>query len=315
MTDSIKNCELRIVNRRFSLCGALFFCVLCAFAGNSFAQNLDALTEQVKRGDAEQKRDALLQIRNIESESASRAALPALKDSSEIVRATAAASIVFLPKSEAVQTLLPSLRDKSALVRREAAYALGTVGDAQAIEPLLKVFQTDKILEVRNAAIVALGNIGDASAVNDLVKILEGKPQAKEEFTRRSAARSIGQIAETIQTGKRVVATPENFLPEASKQNGASNRRNLVSDYPMFQAAVGVLITTLSNANEFPDARREAAFALGAISSGDAITILQANANAEDYYLAEICREALNKISGVSDYQPKIVSPPKTIKK
>lgn len=249
-----------------SLC-LLLFCALCAFAGNSFAQtNLEALAEKIRTGNVEQKRDALFQIRNLESAETSRAALPALRDPAEIVRATAAFSVIFLPRDEAAQNLLPLLQDKFELVRREAAYALGKIGNSSAVKPLIEILQKDKISDVRNAAAIALGDIGDAGAIDALTQILQQKPSDKNEFLHRSAARSIGRIA----------------------QNNKS--------IPAFRSAVGALIQILQDPKAQPDVKREAAFALGAIGDESAISILEANLNNKDYYLAAICKEALKKI-------------------
>ncbi len=60
------------------------------FAGNIFAQNLDHLSEKVKNGSTEEKRDALYQIKLIKTFEASQIAVFALRDSNEIVRANAA---------------------------------------------------------------------------------------------------------------------------------------------------------------------------------------------------------------------------------
>ncbi|MBA3601776.1 MAG: HEAT repeat domain-containing protein [Acidobacteria bacterium] len=294
----ITNYQLQITNLNPLFRCSLFLCVLCALAGNSPAQiEPDILIEKINRGNTERKRDALAQIRNLRSESASRIAVSALKDSSEIVRASAAFSVIYLPKNEAVRNLVPLLQDKSALVRRETAYALGKVGASQAVNPLLQILQKDKVLEVRNAAIVALGEIGDAAAVAELTKILQRKPQAKEEFARRSAARSIGQIAQIIQTNAVEVLTPESFLPDRDKSVEKPIYLKLIETFPTFRAAINVLIQTLQNSKDSDDAKREAAFALGAIGDESAIPILQANTGNEDYYLAEIARESLRKIS------------------
>ena len=258
------------------LCG-LFLLVFVLFVGNSLAQtNLDALADKIKNGKVEEKRDALFQIRNLESAEASRVAIPALRDSSEIVRATAAFSVIFLPKEEAAQALLPLLQDKYELVRREAVYALGKVRNPSTVRSLIEILQKDKILEVRNACAIALGEIGDPGAVDALTQILKKAPAEKEEFLRRSAARSIGQIALNLQIGE---------------------KPSLVETFPSFQSAVVVLIETLQNGRESQDVKREAAFALGAIRDKSAIPILQANVNNKDYYLSEICKEALRKIS------------------
>lgn len=279
-------------------------CVLCVFfAADVFPQaELELLAEKITRGSDEQKRDALVQIRNLETEAASRIAVSALRDSSEIVRATAAASVIFLPKDEAASNLVPLLSDKKPLVRREAAYALGKVGDSSAVNPLLQILQKDKQAEVRNAAIVALGEIGDVAAISELVKILQRKPQSKEEFARRSAARSIGQIAQSIQTGKVEVLTPENFLPDEFKSIEKPNYPKLLVFFPTFRSAINILIQTLQNSQESSDVKREAAFALGAVGDETAAIVLQANLNSEDYYLTEICRESLRKIAVYAEY-------------
>ena len=282
----------------FNLRLQFVFFVSCAFfAGNVFAQtNLETFAEIFQHGNAEQKREALFQIRNLESAEASIIAISALQDADEIVRATAAFSVIFLPPDEATQVLLPLLSDKKELVRRETAYALGKVRNQGAINPLLQVLQKDKVLEVRNASVVALGQIGDASAVEELVKLLQKKPNDKESFLRRSAARSIGQIAQIIQTDKVKVTTPEDFLPEKYHVVEKPKYENLIKTFPIFRTANGVLIQTLQNPKETDDVKREAAFALGEIGDVSAIPILQANANAKDYYLAQICQASLNKI-------------------
>ena len=111
------------------------FAIFAYFVGNSYAQDLTSLETAIRTGSVEQKRDALFQIRNLRSETASRAAIPGLRDPDPIVRATAASSAVFLPKPEAIAALAPLLADKDPFVRKEAAYSLGKVEspDAAAI--------------------------------------------------------------------------------------------------------------------------------------------------------------------------------------
>ncbi|MEP6901625.1 MAG: HEAT repeat domain-containing protein, partial [Actinomycetota bacterium] len=252
---------------------------------------------QIGAGNSEQKRSALFEIRNRQSEISSRIAIPALKDSDEIVRATAAFSVIYLPKDEAFNALSPNLQDKSEIVRREMAYALGKVQNSLAIKPLIFAFQKDKSTEVKNACIIALGEIGDASAIEALTQVLRQKPTADNDFLRRSAARSIGQIAQIIQIQKSQVITPQNFLPDKYKEIKLPKYLKLTDEFPIFRESVGVLIQTLQNSKESADVRREAAFALGAIGDQSAISVLQTNLINQDYYLAEICKEALRKIS------------------
>lgn len=277
------------------------FASLCAifllFAVSAFAQtDLSGLQEKLDRGDTEAKREALFQIRNLRSEEASRLAIPTLKDSNEIVRATAAGSIVFLPANEAAQALLPLLSDKAEMVRREAAYALGEAGDPSAVTALTTLLQRDKILGVKGAAAIALGKIGDAAAVEPLNRVLQDKPDENREFLRRSAARSIGQIAQFIQTGRIDQLIPQNFLPEKFKRFDKPKYPNLSANFPVFDPAIPILIKVLQNKNESDDTRREAAYALGAIGDSSALPALQTGLNSPDPYLAEICKEAIARI-------------------
>ena len=278
---------------------SLFLCALCALAGNSFAQNLESLAEQIRIGTTEIKRDTLFEIRNLQSAEASRIAVPALRDADQIVRATAAFSVIYLPKEEAFNALSPNLQDTAEIVRRETAYALGKIQNSSAINPLIIAFQKDRSTEVKNACIVALGEIGDASAVDILTKILKQKPKSNEDFLRRSALRSIGQIAQIIQIQESYTVTPESFLPEKYKLLTLGKYQNLAAKFPPFQLSVTVLTQVLQTQKESDDAKREAAFALGAIGDVSVIAILQSNLASKDYYLAEICKESIKKLSSV----------------
>jgi HEAT repeat protein len=163
--------------------------VVCPiFAQNSF----EVYTQTLQNGTIEEKRNTLYHLRNLSSESASRIASIALKDSSEIIRATATHSILSLNSVEACELLLPLLNEKVAFVRKETAYALGKTRNLKASEPLLKILLKDKDFEVRGAAAFALGLIGDAKAVEFLIVALESKNL----FVQRSAARSLGQIGD-----------------------------------------------------------------------------------------------------------------------
>jgi len=305
--------DRRQANRRGStlfICAIVSWAVLagCVSALGQIAVNedllpndADRLRAQIERGSDEEKRTALSEIRNRRSETASRIALPALRDKDPVVRATAVASVVFLPRTEAASSLVPLLSDKSEFVRRETAYALGDVGDSSAVTSLVRLMQTDIDFEVRTASAASLGKIGDPSAADSLLTILRSKPTEDNEFLRRSAARSIGQIAQLRRTGKTSVLTPQNFLPEKYKELGPAASVNDPARLPVFKTAVDVLLVVLRNKNESDDTRREAAFALGAIGDGKAIPTLQTFVSSDDPYMAEISREALLKIGAASD--------------
>jgi HEAT repeat protein len=274
----------------------LIFCTAVFAAFPVHAQEFARYSEMIRSGNVEEKREALFQIRNLRRPEASRLAVPALTDSNEMVRATAAASVVFLPPAEAAYALIPLLGDKNEFVRREAAYALGRVGDPAAAARLVQVLGHDKSLVVRAAAAVGLGGIGEVAAVEPLANILKTPPKEEQEFLRRSAARAIGQTAQFIQTGVSRAVTPQNFLPERYKRFREKRHAELISEFPEFKSTAMTLIQVIEYPSESDDTRREAAYSLGAIGDPLAVPILEKHITDEDRYLAEICREALLKI-------------------
>jgi HEAT repeat protein len=194
----------------------VIFALLCVafavFALQLFAQQteFEILTKQINSGTIEEKRDALYRIRNLNTEDASRIAVPALKDLAEIVRVTATHSILAIPSEEAAQILLPLLKDKSAYVREDTAYALGKTRSKLATDSLILLLEKDKSDEVRGACAYALGLIGDEKAFDSLVKSLK----RKNDFIQRSAARSLGQIGD-----KRAIPYLETIVNDAKRHD------------------------------------------------------------------------------------------------
>jgi len=269
------------------------FLLLAGFAGQIYSQNLGTLAEQLHSGDKEEKRTALMQLRSLRSEEASRVAVAGLRDKNPMVRATAASSVTFLPPAEAAAALLPLLGDKDEFVRKEGAYALGVAGDISAAPQLIRALTSDKSPEVKTAAAVALGKVADPLAVPILLKEFDGRPTEDNEMLRRAAARSVGQIAEKMRSGKVSVVTPQNFLPEKYKDLGSRPTPDLLAH---FIQAVKKLITVLESSSETDDTRREAAFSLGAIGDKSAEPVLSKYTSSADPYLAEISKEALMKL-------------------
>jgi HEAT repeat protein len=278
----------------------LLFLFLAGFGSLTFAQTPEQIkyySERIQYGTEDVKRDALFDLRNFRTEKASRIALPALKDSSEIIRATATHTIIFLPKEESARALLPLLMEKAEFIRKETVLALGQTKNPNVAGELIQILENDKESEVIVAATVALGQSGNPMAIPSLIKILDQKPKESRRFLRRSAARSIGQIAETVQLKNLTLETPESFLPTRYKQTTKFKYIDLAEKKPVFTRAIPLLIKFLQNKKEFPNTKREIAFALGAIGSRIAIPVLQTNLKNEDYYLAEICQESLLKIA------------------
>ncbi len=280
----------------------LFACAFFPTNGSSQnPRNFEEFAKKLASGSVEEKRDVLYSIRNIQTEKASRVAVPALTDVSEIVRVTAVASVVFLEKDEASRVLLPLLNDQSSYIRRETAYAMGKIRSVNSLIPLIKTLRIDKTTEVRAAAAIALGQIGDLGAIKSLSEILEAKPKSSETFLRRSAALSIGQIARNLQIRAYAESYSSILFDNANWEAMDPEYENL-SRLPGFQFAVDVLIKMLQNNGETNDSKREAAFALGEIGDHDALEALQKTENSEDLYLAEISmRSSKNILSSKSD--------------
>jgi HEAT repeat protein len=226
--------------------------------------------QHLSSADIEDRREALMQLRALQRPEASRVALAALNDPAPIVRAMAAAAVLWLPANESAAALIPLLSDKDEFVRQQTAYALGETCSHSAVAPLIERL-SDKKDSVRGAAAVALGQLQDATAVTSLAAILN--PQAglassnkkqngkreKNVFVLRAAARSLGQI------------------------------RN--------RAGVPALIFTLQDEKAEDDLRREAAVALGEIGDASAVEALRTAETARDPYLAEAAQQALRMIS------------------
>ncbi len=226
--------------------------------------------------EAEERRDALMRLRNLNRAEASRVAASGLTDQIPVVRATAAHALIHLPADEAVALLNPLLRDRVEFVRQETVYTLGEIHSRAAIQPLISALVSDKKNSVRNAAAVALGSFGDESAVVALSEVLtengaptdnptsgrtrkQRKPKARgSQFVLRAAAHSLGQIRS--------------------------------------RAGVPALIFALSNDANEPDVRREAAAALGIIRDRSAIPALGAAVGSADPYLSRTALDSLQKI-------------------
>ena len=252
--------------------------VMLSFAAaSSFGQGGDRMTgmqreierqrQSLSSDSIEERRDALMRLKNLKRPDAARAAASALNDPSPVVRVTAAHAILFLPPAEAVALLTPLLQDNLDFVRREAAYALGETRSRAAVEQLANLLLGDKETGVRGAAAIALGQIGDESAVPVLTQVLSESSQVKkkkksksetDQFVLRAAARSLGQIRS--------------------------------------RAGVAVLIAVLQNETYDTDVRREAAIALGVIGDSAAVPALRAVFSSDDPYLSEAARDALRRL-------------------
>lgn len=227
---------------------------------------------RLSSSETEERRDAVMRLGRMKRPESSRVAATALRDSAEIVRVTAARSVLSLPADEAAALLLPQLEDRAEFVRQETAYALGETRSRTAVSTLIAILEKEKKDSVRGAAAVALGQIGDDAAVIPLAQLLGKRVPAsgiinrvrrskkdENEFVRRAAARSLGQIG---------------------------NR-----------AAVTDLIAVLTDERTPDDVRREAVNSLGLIGDAAAVPALRIELAARDPYLSRLASEALSKIA------------------
>ena len=212
--------------------------------------------------DAEERRDALMNLNLMRRPEASRVAVASLNDAEPGVRVAAAHALTSAPSADAANALIPLLQDKLEFVRREVASALGESGSRDAIAPLTNLLATDKEMSVRAAAAMALGRIKDESAVTALAKAIDERAPKKKaeeyELVKRAAVESLGEIRSP--------------------------------------AGVEVLVSALTNEGNSLDTRRAAAMALGKIGSNSAVPALQATLHSDDPYLAEAAREALRRM-------------------
>jgi HEAT repeat protein len=265
----------RLMLKLKSVCAfgaALWVCSVLVLAQES--RNLTPLQIEIEKqqqrlssSDQEERRDAVMKLGGMRIAAASRAALPALKDSSPMIRATGAKAILSIGAEESVAALLQLLNDKDEFVRRETAYALGLTQSRNATAALTDRLLNDKEDGVRAAAAVALGQIADEAAIVALVGTLApelsapSKTKRKREqnvFVLRAVASALGQIGS--------------------------------------RAGTAALVSVLKNETLPDDVRREAARSLGLIADPAATDALRAATTAADPYLSQIASDALKKL-------------------
>lgn len=244
-----------------------------------FQLEVENQRRRLTAAETEERRDAVMRLSQMKRPESSRVAAAGLRDSSAIVRATAAHAVLSLPAEEAAALLIPQLLDRDEFVRQETAYALGETRSRTAVSSLITILERDKKDSVRGAAAVALGLIGDEAAVIPLTHLLSRRLPAsgfinrvrrskkdENEFVRRAAAHSLGQIGG--------------------------------------HAAVQSLTAVLTDERTPDDIRREAATSLGLIGDPAAVPALRAALTAHDPYLSRIAHDALLKISPAEATRP-----------
>ena len=254
----------------------LTLCLCPALAGRSTAaqgQNDDEarLVARLSDADEEQRLTALINLAAL-FKTARRAAQPTTtaalaqvlqRDPIPVVRTQAARGLEFAGDAGAVPALLAALTQERELPTRKAIiYALARYPSAQVVAALLPLLKVkDKEIDLRTAAAYALAEIADPTAAVALLEILQKRRSDKDAFTRGQAARGLGRIG--------------------------------------YRAAADELLKLLIK-DPFPDVRREAAEALGALATsrdGAVIAALRTASFATDPHLSQIAAAALQRIA------------------
>jgi HEAT repeat protein len=143
---------------------------------------------QLKSGDAEERRDAVIMLSQLDGDSATSALVSALADSLPGVRALALGGLGARPEPGILPPVVARLTsDKDPFVRKAAAYALAGFSGPERTAALIGALK-DKDQEVRGASALALGDHADSTAVAPLAAALSDKNA----FVRAQAARALG---------------------------------------------------------------------------------------------------------------------------
>lgn len=260
--------------------------------GQASAQNISSLSTLLTSKKTEDRRNALQGLRSLGTTEAARVAVRGLTDKSSAVRATAAGALEMLPGDEAVEALAPLLKDGTELVRKEAVLAIGRTRTTQAVTEIRSRLKKEKSREVRAAMAIALGTNGDESGLPILAELLSAEPKEEDEFVRRSAARSIGQIAQLRRMGHADSVTPRDFLP-----NDKDSRRVRIAETMQSEQIAAILLRIVADSRESSDTLREAVYALGAIGTASFRKVIEPLTRSDDPYLARIALEALARLN------------------
>lgn len=233
------------------------------------ASSQQQLVARLAASEDETRLEALIQLTTLLSsapDSATESTLAALgqvlqTDRSAVMRALAARALGAASTAKATARLLAALEQERELsVRQAIIYALARHPVPQVTERLITLLE-DRKAEIRGTTAYALSEIADPKSTGALIEVLQKRRGNEDSFTRSKAAQALGRIG---------------------------NR-----------AAVALLVDVLTR-DESPEARREAAQALGLLATKDdaaAIGALQAATHNRDPYLSHIATAALAQIN------------------
>ncbi len=206
------------------------------------------------------------------------AVVDCLGDEDPRVRARAARACGRLADPRAVEPLLEQIDDEVAAVRREVATALGSIGGDAAASGLAETVE-DPESGVRRAAVTALGEVGDPTTV----QAVTGALGDDSERVRRAAVYALLSLMANA-PADRSHEVREEVLAELREAPGS--------------VVVTSLTEILDEAQE-PTRRRNAAWLIGRVASGEGTEALHALADAlgdDDQMTAKMAATSLTEL-------------------
>jgi HEAT repeat protein len=265
-----------------------FFLLMQLFSGLVAAQTPDL--ELLRSGTSEEKRTILGKLRLTGQPEGLNSAIPALKDKDPVVRATAIPVVAKLGQ-KALPYLIDSLGDSSALVRKEAAYSIFEIYDDSAFEKLKAVLNKDPEMEVKVAAAYAIGGSSNPAASKPLLEVLSSKSTEENEFLQAMCSLSIGRIAQRLRGVNVSMAVPQSYLTNFAETKTLAGMFLKPAQIPEIQSVYNRLLSAYKKSGNWPEIRRNTAFALFALSPLKAQDDLKDCSSDEDLILRTICRE------------------------
>ncbi|XP_062147570.1 deoxyhypusine hydroxylase [Alnus glutinosa] len=257
---------------------------------------------------------ALFSLRNLKGPAPRNALIVATRDSSNLLAHEAAFALGQMQDVEAIPALVSVLNDLSLhpIVRHEAAEALGAIGLESNVPILKKSLVSDPAMEVRETCELALNRI-------DQMKGTSGNGEGGSPFMSvdpaapASSCYSVDQLREVLLDEEKCMYERYAAL-FALRNHGGDEAVSAVIDslhsksallkhevaYVLGQlqnkAASAALSKLISDANEHPMVRHEAAEALGSIADEQSITLLEEFVLDPEPIVSQSCEVALSML-------------------
>ncbi|KAA0196132.1 hypothetical protein HAZT_HAZT003545 [Hyalella azteca] len=256
---------------------------------------------------------ALFTLRNLGGEVAINAIANTFSDESALLKHELAYCLGQMKDSKAIPTLLKVLEDRSQepMVRHEAGEALGAIGDAT-VMPILEKYSKDDVVEVAETCHLALERLKFLHGDADRSRSFEGADKFTSiDPTPPSTCMDLQKLRDTLLNEKiplyeryRAMFSLRNInskesakvLSEGFSCGSALFRHEIGFVLGQMECAdvVDELATVVRNRSESGMVRHEAAEALGAIATEEAMKVLREHLDDPIDVVRESCEVALD---------------------